>query len=199
MRNQLGKRAATDMLQQKPGIQPVDALAGQAPDMANSSTQLSTDVYKRQDQAFRSSEKNSGGTRRHRYTSHVQRHPEAPVSYTHLDVYKRQLHKRSGVESSSNGWPVRFRKLSQMSSSPVSYTHLDVYKRQASRSAPPRPVPNRRGFSPLPDKALPVPPAGFASRRACLQARQVFPAKADPYTHLSPHAVRVSDGAWLQT
>ena len=52
------------------------------------------------------------------------------VSYTHLDVYKRQVqyraddvvrlftesfHKRYGVECSA---------------APVSYTHLDVYKRQ---------------------------------------------------------------------
>ena len=45
-----------------------------------------------------------------------------PVSYTHLDVYKRQItrgacHKRSGVALSSSSCPVRFRKLSQMSSS----------------------------------------------------------------------------------
>ena len=58
---------------------------------------------------------------------------QAPVSYTHLDVYKRQLRGcfwRQGRLSCPGGrgylclravaWPY-----------PVSYTHLDVYKRQA--------------------------------------------------------------------
>ena len=51
------------------------------------------------------------------------------VSYTHLDVYKRQGQDRGKTgseeaagaceESCPNTWPL-----------PVSYTHLDVYKRQ---------------------------------------------------------------------
>ena len=48
--------------------------------------------------------------------------PSVPVSYTHLDVYKRQanslLHVGSGV------------KVALTTAHPVSYTHLDVYKRQ---------------------------------------------------------------------
>ena len=49
-----------------------------------------------------------------------------PVSYTHLDVYKRQVQKgftnamKSGVLA---GYPLDSLKA-------VSYTHLDVYKRQ---------------------------------------------------------------------
>ena len=39
-----------------------------------------------------------------------------PVSYTHLDVYKRQVNQYVGAE-----WK---------GIDPVSYTHLDVYKRQ---------------------------------------------------------------------
>ena len=41
----------------------------------------------------------------------------APVSYTHLDVYKRQT-EDPGYAA---GW---------WANTPVSYTHLDVYKRQ---------------------------------------------------------------------
>ena len=55
------------------------------------------------------------------------------VSYTHLDVYKRQVYpqterngKTQGV-ASQNGIIGRIR---QSSLHPVSYTHLDVYKRQ---------------------------------------------------------------------
>ena len=69
-----------------------------------------------------------------------------PVSYTHLDVYKRQT--GLGVNShtaavtslgiSTSTGPLRplcaMRKAARMvsakSSTPVSYTHLDVYKRQ---------------------------------------------------------------------
>ena len=54
---------------------------------------------------------------------------DIPVSYTHLDVYKRQM---------LHCLTIRFWKISesetktpQMNKSlPVSYTHLDVYKRQ---------------------------------------------------------------------
>ena len=58
-----------------------------------------------------------------------------PVSYTHLDVYKRQtytsLNKISGSEivnynlREDNHWQPDFDELET-----VSYTHLDVYKRQ---------------------------------------------------------------------
>ena len=50
------------------------------------------------------------------------------VSYTHLDVYKRQTQEfeaRGLVVSTAN-----------TRAEPVSYTHLDVYKRQHSYSAP---------------------------------------------------------------
>ena len=54
-----------------------------------------------------------------------------PVSYTHLDVYKRQLLVRPDPQviwdtpKKEKGW----RKMH--GNYPVSYTHLDVYKRQA--------------------------------------------------------------------
>ena len=51
----------------------------------------------------------------------------ATVSYTHLDVYKRQRMPRRLAPpippKNDNG--------TEMTSAPVSYTHLDVYKRQA--------------------------------------------------------------------
>ena len=68
-------------------------------------------------------------------------HFPKPVSYTHLDVYKRQgLKKGIFLAGTSTRSPVlglrptrglrwRVRKLPK----PVSYTHLDVYKRQARR------------------------------------------------------------------
>ena len=46
-----------------------------------------------------------------------------PVSYTHLDVYKRQGMSCNGLPRSGKG-PAAVRTA-------VSYTHLDVYKRQA--------------------------------------------------------------------
>ena len=60
-------------------------------------------------------------------------HSDAPVSYTHLDVYKRQIQynvlylfqricRNITVEYGSS-------RLDD-SHIPVSYTHLDVYKRQ---------------------------------------------------------------------
>ena len=66
-----------------------------------------------------------------------------PVSYTHLDVYKRQVlltHNaaRSAVDR-INGFTDTIKKnknykilASADTQGPVSYTHLDVYKRQAS-------------------------------------------------------------------
>ena len=61
-----------------------------------------------------------------------------PVSYTHLDVYKRQT-LSYGYKSKplSGGGPLfpgtidlNGAPLQQLASDPVSYTHLDVYKRQ---------------------------------------------------------------------
>ena len=50
-----------------------------------------------------------------------------PVSYTHLDVYKRQ---QMGVanygQMTAGGWMY----IGPQGIVPVSYTHLDVYKRQ---------------------------------------------------------------------
>ena len=62
-----------------------------------------------------------------------------PVSYTHLDVYKRQV-QVSDVSSayvekrlaSTHTMPFsRSTEAGCSTSTPVSYTHLDVYKRQA--------------------------------------------------------------------
>ena len=54
-----------------------------------------------------------------------------PVSYTHLDVYKRQL---DISEEDANNW-FNDKSATELSVSQlveaVSYTHLDVYKRQA--------------------------------------------------------------------
>ena len=53
-----------------------------------------------------------------------------PVSYTHLDVYKRQVRHSAAAPDSS-----RLMNLLMVTATdcrnPVSYTHLDVYKRQA--------------------------------------------------------------------
>ena len=54
-----------------------------------------------------------------------------PVSYTHLDVYKRQVIRQFG----ENTRAVYAKVLISMEETrsgftPVSYTHLDVYKRQ---------------------------------------------------------------------
>ena len=67
------------------------------------------------------------------------------VSYTHLDVYKRQVHDRGRREGppAHEGDRVRpdrrprrrpHRALRPRRTHPVSYTHLDVYKRQGSAS-----------------------------------------------------------------
>ena len=51
-----------------------------------------------------------------------------PVSYTHLDVYKRQVHEAASTFYA--GEKVRVPEI-RVSHIAVSYTHLDVYKRQA--------------------------------------------------------------------
>ena len=54
----------------------------------------------------------------------------ATVSYTHLDVYKRQV-SMSPPTPSPIRQAMKFRPLrSATASTSVSYTHLDVYKRQ---------------------------------------------------------------------
>ena len=58
------------------------------------------------------------------------------VSYTHLDVYKRQGDRRIYTGSSGSGshyFNKTFGKAGP-DGNPVSYTHLDVYKRQAWNS-----------------------------------------------------------------
>ena len=63
------------------------------------------------------------------------------VSYTHLDVYKRQIHVSNTKDSThfvkyGNAW---FSKISLpvgYSFIAVSYTHLDVYKRQIMLFSP---------------------------------------------------------------
>ena len=61
------------------------------------------------------------------------------VSYTHLDVYKRQVQHISVEEAYAQGYELRYGKDGFMLLVPapqdlvtgaVSYTHLDVYKRQ---------------------------------------------------------------------
>ena len=49
------------------------------------------------------------------------------VSYTHLDVYKRQVPKLTSEKKRQKKWILTNRKYWTTS---VSYTHLDVYKRQ---------------------------------------------------------------------
>ena len=75
-------------------------------------------------------------------------HPPIPVSYTHLDVYKRQGQFLADAGTAQTLVPVRYgiavvvyavesnmhvrMLLVEMlgAEEPVSYTHLDVYKRQ---------------------------------------------------------------------
>ena len=56
------------------------------------------------------------------------------VSYTHLDVYKRQDMSRKNRSPEEKARRAKIRELLQManidSMDAVSYTHLDVYKRQ---------------------------------------------------------------------
>ena len=63
--------------------------------------------------------------------------PKQPVSYTHLDVYKRQYQGRDPLreiidEAHAHNIKVHawFEYGFAASYGPVSYTHLDVYKRQ---------------------------------------------------------------------
>ena len=61
-----------------------------------------------------------------------------PVSYTHLDVYKRQHQNRPGAQDGEIQAGAGLRSLQRKGKIagsgqwrvPVSYTHLDVYKRQ---------------------------------------------------------------------
>ena len=56
-----------------------------------------------------------------------------PVSYTHLDVYKRQISYRVAARSGSGAEAATLTSRSARSipaTRSVSYTHLDVYKRQ---------------------------------------------------------------------
>ena len=57
---------------------------------------------------------------------------DMPVSYTHLDVYKRQQHNRFRIVGAFPGDLVEKggRVGRGVGPDPVSYTHLDVYKRQ---------------------------------------------------------------------
>ena len=54
------------------------------------------------------------------------------VSYTHLDVYKRQAFNCNAASFSSTFWAISSFIWESFWASPssVSYTHLDVYKRQ---------------------------------------------------------------------
>ena len=68
---------------------------------------------------------------------------EVAVSYTHLDVYKRQpftivmpppnitgqLHMGHALDNTMQDILILFKRM-QGYNAPVSYTHLDVYKRQ---------------------------------------------------------------------
>ena len=54
-----------------------------------------------------------------------------PVSYTHLDVYKRQPKERCQVVKPGDVVKIKDTQIIVVDSfDPVSYTHLDVYKRQ---------------------------------------------------------------------
>ena len=52
-----------------------------------------------------------------------------PVSYTHRDVYKRQISQRSDEDKARYGY-IQY-LCNPLAVFPVSYTHLDVYKRQS--------------------------------------------------------------------
>ena len=54
----------------------------------------------------------------------------ATVSYTHLDVYKRQVLKEAKSAVVLRGTKEKQNVFTDASGAPVSYTHLDVYKRQ---------------------------------------------------------------------
>ena len=65
-----------------------------------------------------------------------------PVSYTHLDVYKRQVKEntvqevRKALQANIEAIQRATKLLEKQSDTPVSYTHLDVYKRQFNDSKP---------------------------------------------------------------
>ena len=56
-----------------------------------------------------------------------------PVSYTHLDVYKRQGQPHPVAGSTE----LAVHRCNKADAAPVSYTHLDVYKRQPQHRAVP--------------------------------------------------------------
>ena len=106
-------------------------------------------MYKRQTQAHGYSGNGAGcGTqlqRGDRDCREIDRaHGVRPVSYTHLDVYKRQIKtliltlwkrddeapKRSEEVALSNAVSAYIERITGDRSVTVSYTHLDVYKRQ---------------------------------------------------------------------
>ena len=64
------------------------------------------------------------------YVTKKEKTEEKPVSYTHLDVYKRQEEK---LVSGLHCEPETVKEEMQATKA-VSYTHLDVYKRQPQRS-----------------------------------------------------------------
>ena len=83
-----------------------------------------------------------------------------PVSYTHLDVYKRQGHADFGgevervlkmvdgvillVDAFEGAMPqTKFVLKKALELDPVSYTHLDVYKRQSLTVTTCTPLPSR--------------------------------------------------------
>ena len=53
-----------------------------------------------------------------------------PVSYTHLDVYKRQLYNHAVLSTFPSMHLKALHTITPPPHDPVSYTHLDVYKRQ---------------------------------------------------------------------
>ena len=73
-----------------------------------------------------------------------------PVSYTHLDVYKRQvtelLTTSDAAFSKIAGYSLSTYEKEEDDIDAVSYTHLDVYKRQAIYAAVHRTPRNRSWF-----------------------------------------------------
>ena len=58
-----------------------------------------------------------------------------PVSYTHLDVYKRQTQRNGRIirQGNRNKEVQVYQYVTEGTFDAVSYTHLDVYKRQCLR------------------------------------------------------------------
>ena len=67
-------------------------------------------------------------------SEHAEHTLETPVSYTHLDVYKRQGQDRFPVHA--GGFDLYLPRQHRRHTEPVSYTHLDVYKRQVMMPMP---------------------------------------------------------------